>query len=182
MYDFFMHWSPQIPGTDGEVGLSERGFIAVETSPGGIVQNDDSSGTGAAATTGCVRQSSKRWQVICHIHHSRWTNKQKPLMIRAYSWRYNAIMRSRWRGSTNHLIWDLIGTVHAADTAHTHPSDRSPSVNFCTTIKCFQFSTSVRFLRKQTCVMSCHVMFVIHRSVHSYVNALMTSEFPKACR
>jgi hypothetical protein len=71
MYDFFMHWSPQIPGTDGEVGLAERGFIAVEASPGGIVQNDDSSGTGAAATTGCVRQSSKRWQVIHFIRHSR---------------------------------------------------------------------------------------------------------------
>lgn len=58
MYAFFEHWSPHAPGTDEAVGLDDRGFIAMETTDGVAVTEDT-----APASGGCVRQSSKHWQV-----------------------------------------------------------------------------------------------------------------------
>ena len=58
MYEFFVHWSPHIPGTDDEAGLEDRGFIAMEASPSGHAQINEE-----LSTPGCTRHSSKKWQV-----------------------------------------------------------------------------------------------------------------------
>jgi len=74
MYEFFMHWSPSVPGTDDEVGLTDRGFIAMEASPSGVIPSEDLTTT-TTTTGGCNRQSSKQWQVssVCiYTQDSCW--------------------------------------------------------------------------------------------------------------
>ena len=72
MYEFFVHWSPRVPGTThhGEGQADEPGFIAMETTDGVTTnskstETPDTSVASAQMTSGasCSRQSSKKWQV-----------------------------------------------------------------------------------------------------------------------